>query len=106
MGVDMSSSLKDRRAVLGGILSLGGVFFTQSFLPGAKIGSYEWLEIVQDKYNPEKWYINRYEGPEMGSLETSVLKSHRIELGKTADSGIIGPPARTWFADGKKEQGF
>lgn len=105
MGNESKTKDVGRRALLGGGLALGGYVLLRKLFNGGPGQSQQWLEIVQDKYSPEKWYVNLYEGPVPGDLSRSVLKSHRIEFGSDADfkSGKAGYPARVWYSNGEKE---
>lgn len=78
----------------------------QPLLPGGTKESHRWLEVVQDKYVPSKWYVNLYEGPVPGQLDGSELKSHRIEMGDGGSFRTGKLPARIWYSSGEKEQTF
>lgn len=105
MGNELKTKVASRRALLGGGLALGGYFLLRTFFKGGSQPPQQWLEIVQDKYSPEKWYVNLYEGPVPGDLGRSVLKSHCIEFGSDRDikSDNSGYPGKVWYSNGKKE---
>ncbi|MDP2718457.1 MAG: hypothetical protein U1D67_05990 [Dehalococcoidia bacterium] len=98
----------NRRHFLSELMAFTGYTATRPLIDMVEPSKQCWLEIVQDKYDSTKWYLNLYEGFVFGNLEKASLKKHWIESEKAGgiSKNFSTYPYRIWYSNGERRQSF